>query len=57
MFYLTFTVSNKTSKFSFFVRELLMGVAVVNIIEPLVNKEFHTQQRVSRQITESHIAI
>ena len=34
-----------------------MGVAVVNIIEPLVNKEFHTQQRLSRQITESHIAI
>ena len=34
-----------------------MGVAVVNIIEPLVNKEFHKQQRVIRQITESHIAI
>ena len=25
-----------------------MGVAVGNIIEPLVNKEFHTQQRISR---------
>ena len=34
-----------------------MGVAVGNIIEPLVNKEFHTQQRVSRQMTESHSAI
>ena len=25
-----------------------MGVAVGNIIEPLLNKEFHTQQRISR---------
>ena len=36
------TVSAKLPNFHFIVRELLMGVAVGNMIEPFVNKEFHT---------------
>ena len=32
---------HKTTKFSFSIRELLMGAAVGNMIEPFVNKEFH----------------
>ena len=35
------TVSTKLPNFHFIVRELLMGVAVGNMIEPFVNKEFH----------------
>ena len=39
------TVSTKLPNFHFIVRELLMGVAVGNMIAPFVNKEFHMQRK------------
>ena len=48
---------HKTTKFSFFVRKLLTGVAVGNMIEPLVNKEFHImiQKRMSIMSLAFHL--